>query len=102
MKLLTIIVHTQVQQDLTALLRSMEMVSGFSFSAVEGHGMEIEKESYLAAKDDAVGHVPRVRVDILLQDEHVDSVLSHIRDQDAGVGQGVFWVTPVEQGGHLL
>ena len=49
-----------------------------------------------------MGYTPRVRVDILLEDHNVDSVLHSIRNTTKGIeGQGVFWVSPVEQSGQL-
>ena len=101
MKILTLIVHTDVQQKLTDLLRSLDQVSGYTFTHVEGHGAEIEKDGFIAAHDEAVGYVPRIRTDLLLQDADVETVLQNI-SADAGIqGQGFHWVTPVETGGRL-
>ena len=103
MKLLTLIVHTDVQQGLTTLLRNMDLVAGFTFTNVEGHGEEVEDDAYLSSRDKVVGHVPRVRVDLLLDDNDVDSVLLTLSDRENNVaGQGMYWVTAVEKGGHLL
>jgi nitrogen regulatory protein P-II 1 len=102
MKILTLIVHTNVQQTLSDLLRSIGQVSGFTFTHVEGHGTEIEKDSFLAAHDNAVGYIPRIRTDLLLQDTDVDTVLKAVSAAEVGVsGEGFYWVTPVEAGGHL-
>lgn len=102
MKVLTIIVHTEVQQELTRLLRTMGEVSGFTFSHVEGHGIEAERDAFLAARDKVVGVVPRIRTDILLDDAHVDLVLQRLCGADQCIaGQGIYWVTPAEKGGHL-
>lgn len=102
MKNLTLIIHTNVQQDLADHLRGIEHVSGFSFSHIEGHGVQVESDPFLSARDKVVGYTPRVRVDILLEDEHVDSVLHSIRKTTKGIeGQGIFWVTSVEQSGQL-
>lgn len=102
MKILTLIVHTTVQQALSDLLRSMDQVSGFTFTHVEGHGAEIEKDGFLAAHDNSVGYIPRIRTDLLLQDTDVDTVLQTISTAEVGIsGEGFYWVTPVENGGHL-
>jgi len=102
MKLLTLIVHTDVQQDLTTLLHTMEEAPGFTFSHVEGHGTEVEQDSFLSARDKVVGHVPRIRTDILLEDTDVDAVLTKLCDKENNLfGQGAYWVTPVEKGGQL-
>lgn len=103
MKILTLIVHTNVQQELADLLRSMDLVPGFTFSHVEGHGTETEIDAFMSARDEVVGYVARIRTDILLEDKDVDAVLKSLQDKENSItGQGIFWITPVEKGGHLL
>ena len=101
MKQLTLIIHTDAQQDLTDQLHSMEQVSGFTFSHVEGHGVEAEDDAFLSARDKVVGYTPRIRVDILLEKDNIDLVLQALRTASAGiVDQGIYWVTAVEQNGR--
>ena len=103
MKLLTLIVHTDVQQDLVKLLRNMDEISGFTFIHVEGHGEEKESDKFLSARDMVVGFAPRIRTDLVLKDKDLDTVLATLRDKEHNIaGQGVYWVTSVEKGGHLL
>ena len=102
MKHLTLIIHTNVQQDMADQLRSLEQISGFTFSHAEGHGVEVESDPFLSARDKVVGYTPRIRVDILLEDGDLDLVLESLRKTTYGVeGQGIYWVTAVEQSGHL-
>lgn len=102
MKILTLIVHTNAQQELSDLLRSLGEVSGFTFTHVEGHGAEIEKDGFLAAHDETVGFVPRIRTDLLLEDADVESVLKKVATAGMGIsGQGFYWVAPAEKGGRL-
>ena len=102
MKHLTLIIHTNVQQDMADQLRSLEQISGFTFSHAEGRGVEVESDPFLSARDKVVGYTPRIRVDILLEDGDVDLVLESLRKTTYGVeGQGIYWVTAVEQSGHL-
>lgn len=103
MKCLTIIIHTDDQQELTNQLRSIEQVQGFTVSHIEGHGVEPEHDAFLSARDSVVGAIPRVRADIVLQDSDLDVVLNNLRRVREG-GQmkgGYYWVTAVEQDGHL-
>ena len=97
MKSLTIIIHTDDQQELTNQLRTIEQVRGFTISHIEGHGIEPEQDAFLSARDDVVGSTPRVRAEIVLQDSDVDTVLDALRNL---VGAR-YWVTAVEQEGHL-
>jgi len=102
MKHLTLVVHTNMQQDLSDQLRSMEQISGFTFSHVEGHGVQVENDPFLSARDKVVGYTPRVRVDLLLEDGDVDRVLETLRGSTSGMkSQGIFWVTAVEKNGQL-
>ena len=102
MKNLVMIVHTNAQQGLADLLRGLEQIQGFTFSHAEGHGIRSERDSFLSARDKVVGYIPQARVDVLLEDEHVESVLAAIRtEQGVVIDQGFYWVTPVDMQGHL-
>ena len=102
MKHLTLIVHRNAQQDIADLLRSLEQVPGFTFDQVEGHGVQVENDPFLSARDKVVGYTPRIRVDILLQDGDVDSVLDALRGSSSDIkDRGIYWVTAVEQNGRL-
>ncbi|OGW41372.1 MAG: hypothetical protein A2X57_09410 [Nitrospirae bacterium GWD2_57_8] len=96
------IVHADSRQSLADLLRSQPMVTGFTFTHVEGHGAQDEFDPALSARDRVVGYTPRMRVDILLNDEEVDEVLQVLRADGCGLaGCGIFWITPLEQHGRL-
>jgi len=102
MKHLTLIVHTDVQKTLTDLLHNLDRISGFTFQHVDGHGVEAENDAFLSAREKVVGYTPRVRVDILLDDTNVESVLDVIRSSTEGIADsGIYWVTAVEQNGRL-
>lgn len=102
MKNLTLIIHTNVQQDMADLLRSLERVKGFTFTHVEGHGVQVEHDPFLSARDKVVGYTPRVRVDVLLEDSDVDAVLDIVHSETHNIaGKGIFWVTTVQQYGRL-
>ena len=102
MKNLVIIVHGSIQQDVADQLRALDRVQGFTFSHVEGHGAQSENDAFLSARDRVVGYVPRVRADILLQDEDVEGVLQALRTGIPGIrGRGVFWISDVDQYGPL-
>ncbi len=101
MKNLTIVVHAGAQQALADSLRGFKQVEGFTFSHVEGHSHHSEEDPFLSARDKVVGYVPRVRVDVLMAAADVDAVLAALTEQNHLSGQGVYWVTPVEQQGRL-
>lgn len=102
MKKLTLIVHADVQQALADALRALPAVTGFTFTPVEGHGPQDERDAFLSARDRVVGYVPHVRVDLLLEDRDVETVLEALQASNCGVaGRGVYWVTRLERQGRL-
>lgn len=100
MKNLVLIVHANAQQDLADTLRSLSPVRGFTFTRVEGHGVQTDQDDFLSARDRVVGYVPRVRADILLDQHDVATVLAAVR-ASATAGQGVYWVLDVNEHGRL-
>lgn len=102
MKNLILIVHADLQQSLADLLRGSERVQGFTFTHVEGHGPQDEEDPQLSARDRVVGYTPQVRVDILLEDADVETLLSRLRGGDCGIaGRGRFWITDLAGQGQL-
>jgi nitrogen regulatory protein P-II 1 len=102
MKNLVMIVHADIQQRLADELRALPQVAGFTFTHVEGHGPQSQHDPSVSARDLVVGYTPHVRVDILLVDEDVGTVLETLRAGHCGVaGQGVYWLTPVVEHGRL-
>ena len=101
MKKLTLIVHANAQQMLADMLRSIPKVQGFNFTHIEGHGAQDERDPTLSARDRVVGYTPQVRVDIVLEDADVVTVLAVLRDNGGVTGRGVYWVVALEKFGRL-
>ncbi len=101
MKNLTLVIHAGAQQALADSLRALEQVQGFTLTPVEGHSGYSGADPFLSARDKVVGYVPRVRVDVLLVDADVSLVLAALLSQRSFQGQGIYWVSPVEQQGRL-
>lgn len=102
MKNLTLIVHADLRQALTDVLRNLKGVEGFTFTPVEGHGSQDEHDSALSARDRVVGYTPHARVDIVLEDKDVDQVLQALQASNCGVaGRGVYWIADIVRQGRL-
>jgi nitrogen regulatory protein P-II 1 len=102
MKHLILMVHGNVQQELADRLHSLKQVQGFTFTHVEGRGTHVAHDPFQSARDQVVGYVPRIQVEVLLEDGDVATVLATLRGEDNSLtGQGIYWVTPVEQHGRL-
>jgi len=95
-------IHANLQQDVADCLRAHPAVENFTLGHVEGHGAQAITSSAISARDKVVGYAPRVRVEILLQDEEVQQTLALLRQQIIGISEhGVYWITPVLQHGQL-
>jgi len=99
MKNMVLIIHEKLQQDVADQLR--ERIPGFTFSRAEGHGDHSTDDVMLSARDKVVGYIPRVRVDILLDDHEVAGVVELIRQVPGIAGHSVYWVNDVIESGRI-
>lgn len=100
MKNLTLIVPGERQQAFADALRALSEVEGFSFTHMEGHGAQSERDPGRSLRDLVVGYTPQVRLDLVLSEDAITGVLTALRGL-CPQGTGVYWITPVEKFGHL-
>ena len=63
----------------------------------------MQKDSFVLAREEMIGYTSRIRTDILLKDDDVDTVLNKLCDKEHNItGQGIYWITAVEKGGSIL
>jgi nitrogen regulatory protein P-II 1 len=102
MKCLTLVIHEAAEQDLLDYLLDCEHVSGFTTTRVHGHSRNTQDNPFDTTRDRVLGYVPRLRMDLLVEDELLEKVLSGLRRCEACVtGLGIWWVTAVESSGQL-
>ncbi len=102
MKCLTLFVHAAVEDDVLNALRALPEVSGFTVSPCQGHSTSTELDPFLATRDRVAGFVPRVRIEVVLEDEVVEVVLERLRRSMPNLGSSGAWlVTNVEASGRL-
>lgn len=107
MKKLTMIIPETLQETLADILKTITEVKGFTFIHVEGHGEQLfsdkERDSQeISIRDLVSGYSPKVRADLLLQDQHVEVVLVTLRASKLDLSsQILYWTTPVDVVGKL-
>ena len=97
MKLVTAVIKPHKWEDVRAGLESFG-VTGMTVSEVSGYGRQKgHTEVYRGAEYD-VALVPKIRVEIVVEDQDVEDVTAIIvRSAVTGrIGDGKVWVTPVE------
>ncbi len=103
MKSLTIIIHTDDEQELINYLRASSHVRGFTLTHVSGHGVKPEQDAFLAAREQVVGASPRLKIEIIVHDEDEETLLIALRGLKEAdkLQEAYYWITPVLGEGHL-
>jgi len=97
MKLVTAVIKPHKWEDVREALETFG-VTGMTVSEVSGYGRQKgHTEVYRGAEYD-VALVPKIRIEIALDDADVDSVVSTVVSaaQTGRIGDGKVWVSPVE------
>jgi nitrogen regulatory protein P-II 1 len=97
MKLVTAIVKPFVLEDVKGALEQIGVL-GMTVSEVQGYGRQKgHTEVYRGAEYD-IALVPKIRVEIVVEDEDADEVVSSIVSsaKTGRIGDGKVWVMPVE------
>jgi len=101
MKKFSMVVHESLQQTLSDYLRSQNLQT-FMFNHIEEHSSHVEKDSFLSSRDKVVGYVPQVRLDVILSEQDIKSLLENIRNSDCAFkGKGFYWVMDIDEFGEL-
>jgi len=97
MKLITAIVKPFTVEDVRTAV-DQAGVHGLTFSEVQGYGRQKGHTEVYRGAEYQVDFVPKARVDVLVDDAHVDAVVDAIigAAKTGKIGDGKVWVTPVE------
>ena len=97
MKLITAIIKTFTLDDVKAALEQIG-VQGMTVSEVQGYGRQRGHTEVYRGAEYSVDFVPKVRVEVLVDDMAVDKTVETIVDtaRTGKIGDGKVWVTPVD------
>jgi len=97
MKLITAIVKPFTLDDVKTGLEQAGVL-GMTVSEVQGYGRQKGHTEVYRGAEYTVDFVPKVRVEILVEDSAVDKVIEAIvqTSRTGKIGDGKVWVTPVE------
>ncbi len=97
MKLVTAVVKPHKWEDVRIALEAVG-VTGMTVSEVSGYGRQKgHTEVYRGAEYD-IALVPKVRLEVAVSDEDVDTIVGAIQQAAATgrIGDGKIWVSPLE------
>ncbi len=93
--LLVLNIPPEIEEDLVDYLLSLESVPGFTSFRVHGHG----EHSALSIAEQVTGRRARLRYELVLPEDQVESVLSGLK---AEVGSDIiYWLQPVTKFGRI-
>ena len=101
MKCLTLVVNQSSQGDIAETLRLLPEVG--SYTVLKGEGYYGDSlPPFESSRDEVMGYIPRIRIDLVLEDDKLGAVLEHIKKCGVCSSKlGVYWVTPVDEIGSL-
>lgn len=95
---LSIVLPKSFEEDLVdRLLEHPEWVTGFTTTDASGHGLRV---SYHAAAEEVRGRVARVQVQVVMQADHAQLLLAHLK-QCMRSAEIAYWLTPVTEFGRF-
>ena len=97
MKLITAVVQPFTIADIRVALDEAG-VHGMTYSEVRGYGRQKGHTEVYRGAEYEVDFVPKARVDVVVDDDHVDIVVAAIigAARTGKIGDGKVWVTPIE------
>ena len=97
MKLITAVVQPFTVADIRTALDEAG-VHGLTYAEVRGYGRQKGHTEVYRGAEYQVDFVPKARVDVVVDDDHVDIVVAAIigAARTGKIGDGKVWVTPVE------
>ena len=102
MKCVTLIVHASAKSALTDFFHEIAEVRRFTMINCEGYDENDLADPRISPGDRVVGYIPRVRIDLTVNDPDVTTVMTKLRATESQVsGLGIYWITPIEDEGIL-
>ncbi len=97
MKLVTAVIKPHKWEDVRVALETIG-VTGMTVSEVSGYGRQKGHTKVYRGAEYDVALVPKIRIEIALDDNDVDGVVSAVVSaaQTGRIGDGKVWVSPLE------
>ena len=97
MKLIVAIIKPFKVEEVTAALHEAG-VSGVTLTEVRGHGRQRGHTEVYRGAEYRVEYIPKVRIDVLVEDAKADAVATAIATaaKTGSIGDGKIWVVPIE------
>ena len=98
MKMVTAVIKPFKLDEVKEALQSAGVL-GMTVTEVQGHGRQKGHTEVYRGREYQVGLVPKIRIDVLVDDDQARNVITVIADsaRTGKIGDGKIFVTPVEE-----
>ena len=96
MKNISIVINDVNKDELSDVLKRESYITSFIFTAIECHNRQCEIDPQFSDRDLVVGHVPKIKAEILLDDEYVEQLVGVLKEVGGLKGRCTIYVTGVE------
>ncbi len=101
MKCLSLIINESSKNEIVELMRSLSEVDAYTIFHGEGH-YSGDIQPFESAHDEVLGYVPRIRLDVFLKAEDVDTVVNRLKACAVCASRlGLYWTSTVDNMGEL-
>ncbi len=101
MKCLSLIINESSKNEIVELMRRLSEVDAYTIFHGEGH-YSSNIQPFESAHDEVLGYVPRIRIDVFLEEKDVEKVIYQIKACSACTAKlGLYWTSTVDQMGNL-
>jgi nitrogen regulatory protein P-II 1 len=97
MKLIVAVIKPHKVDDVKEILKGLG-VNGMTVSEVQGFGRQSGHTEVYRGAEYTIDFVPKVRLEVLVDDEQTDEIVTAIVDtaQSGTIGDGKVWVLPLD------
>ncbi|MBU1069698.1 DUF3240 family protein [Myxococcota bacterium] len=102
MKCLSIVIHEAARENLVDQLSSNPAVRHWQVVQAQGRYTSGHLNPFETTSDKVSGNIPRVRFDILIDEQHIPPIVELLRMCKSCVkGRGLYWVTDLQDFGEF-
>jgi nitrogen regulatory protein PII len=96
MKCLSLVINESSKREIVELMRRLPEVDGYTIFHGEGH-YSGTIQPFESAHDEVLGYVPRIRIDVFLQEADVEKVINQIKMcSSCASRRGLYWTSTVD------
>lgn len=96
MKNVSIIIKFSIKDELSDILKKESYINSFTLTSTECHNRQCEVDPQFSDRDLVVGHIPKIKVEVQIEDEYLDQLLEILKGVGGLKGNCSLYVTSLD------